>query len=101
LDEIVVEPGSTVVAPPLPGRIAVLSVDGDPDEVLDRYLDAFRSQLHIPPESAIFSDEEYDGGTRRLRRVNLNEAAGGLWFVADLVTTDDGAAWLFLDGNSG
>jgi hypothetical protein len=87
-----VQADSTVVAGPM-GDLAILSVDGDSEEVLDRYAEDFRAALQsdATPEAEATN---WDGRTVLRRR--LIDPERGLALRADLVVDRDGDAWLFV-----
>lgn len=102
LAPITVQGGSRMVAAPLPspdcGGPAVAQVTGDPAEVLDRYVDEFRRVSVVEP---VVTPESGKSGNLSLERRYVNESGGGRLFTAELVTTENGAAWLYLNGCQG
>jgi hypothetical protein len=81
-----VQAGSTVVAGPL-GDVAVLSIQGDPDAVLDRYAEDFRAALQTDARPQVEAS-----------RVLLADPVSGLLLSAELVVDHVGDAWLFIAG---
>lgn len=103
LSEIHVQEGSQVVAAPIRHDMcdtvtAALAVDGEPLEVLDRYVAAFGALMNIEPD--VTSERDERAGVV-LERRRINEPAGGRSFTADLVVDAEGQGWLYLSGCAG
>ncbi len=97
LAPVTIQDGTEVAAAPLwrsgcGGPIALLSVSGEPDEVLDRYEDEIRRISEITPESRRSQNEAEGVATERL---TVAELGGGRTFSLELVTDRDGRSWLY------